>query len=339
MEPNEIIQNQMRAFMRSSVLIALAELDIATILLRNNNKLSVSQVAQAADCDYRGCQTLLDALASLGYFKKTGHGDSAIYSVVPEYSDCLDSRHPASLVPIMRHMGCIQRKWAQLAKSVKNGEPGYAAASILGEEEDRVSFIMGMNSVAMSRRDGVMESLVANSAMPADTAKILDVGGASGTYAEAFLNRLPAASVTIFDLPVGIKQAKKRFGDNSRVSLLSGDFTQDKLPAGHDYAWVSAIIHQLSREESRELYGKIHAALNADGIIAIRDYVMDAQGLQPVEGALFGLNMLINTALGRVYTYKEIEEDLLAAGFDEVRLAVEDEGMSSIVTAKKLEQH
>lgn len=336
MEPKDHLESEMRAFMHSSVLIALAELDLATTILRNGNSQSAGQLAQLNACDPRGIAALLDSVAALGYLAKTGQGESAAYSVKPEYMELLDSESPRSFIPIIRHMGSIQRKWDQLAKSVKSGEPRPAVASVLGAEEDRVSFIMGMNSVAMDRRDKVMDNLATANAMPAKDAKILDVGGASGTYSEAFMDRLTDSTVTIFDLPVGVAQAKKRFGANKRVKLVSGDFMIDPLPPGHDYAWVSAIIHQLSREESRDLYKKAHQALNSGGMIAIRDYIMDPQGLAPVEGALFGVNMLVCTPHGRVYRFDEIKEDLEAAGFGEVKLAVEDPGMSGVVTARKM---
>jgi hypothetical protein len=164
------------------------------------------------------------------------------------------------------------------------------------------------------------------------------VGGASGTYTEAFLKELPGSSATIFDLPVSAAQVKRRFAGSAleaRVSFVEGDFTRVALPAGFDFAWISAIIHQMNQSESRMLYAKALNALNPGGTVAVRDYVMSENRLSPPDGALFGINMFVNTPSGMVYTYREIKEDLEAAGFKEVAHAVDVPSMAAVVTAKK----
>ena len=52
-------------------------------------------------------------------------------------------------------------------------------------------------------------------------------------------------------------------------------------------------------------------------------------------GALFAVNMLVGTQGGGTYTFEEIREDLEAAGFTDAALLRRDEGMHSIVTARK----
>jgi len=54
-----------------------------------------------------------------------------------------------------------------------------------------------------------------------------------------------------------------------------------------------------------------------------------------MEGALFGINMFLNTPSGMVYTYREIKEDLEQAGFTQVAHAVDVPSMAAVVTAKK----
>ena len=168
--------------------------------------------------------------------------------------------------------------------------------------------------------------------------RILDIGGASGTYTEAFLAEMPEARATLFDLPVGVAQAHKRFDGTpmgGRVELVTGDFTQVALPGGHDFAWISAIIHQMDRDESRRLYIKAFDALVSGGMVAVRDFVMNDNRTAPQAGALFGINMLVKTEKGMVYTFREIKEDLEAAGFVDVKHAVDVPTMAAIVTAVK----
>ena len=91
----------------------------------------------------------------------------------------------------------------------------------------------------------------------------------------------------------------------------------------------------MSRQECRDLYAKAYAALEPGGLAAVRDFVMDASRTSPAAGALFGVNMLVQTGGGRVFTFEEIREDLEAAGFADVRLAVDKPSMSAVVTAAK----
>ena len=127
--------------------------------------------------------------------------------------------------------------------------------------------------------------------------------------------------------------ARSGFGD--RVDLVEGDFYDDPLPSGADLAWVSAIVHQHAREDSRALFAKVHAALAPGGRIMIRDIVMEPNRIEPAEGALFAVNMLVATASGGTFTMDEYTEDLQASGFRDVKLPIKDAWMNSVVEAVK----
>ena len=124
-----------------------------------------------------------------------------------------------------------------------------------------------------------------------------------------------------------------RFAD--RVTLVPGDFYEDDLPAGADLVWLGAIVHQHSREHNRRLFAKAHAALVPGARIAIRDVVMEPSRTEPAWGAMFAVNMLVNTNTGDTFTFDELAEDLQTAGFVDVELAVKADDMSSVVIATK----
>lgn len=336
------ILQELKAFQRPSVLMALAELDLATTLLRLGNCSSAQELAEVTGCDCRAMDILLDASAALGYFRKSSEDGISRYSVPEPWHQLLDSTHPHSVISYICHMGSLQRSWINLARALREGRPQSVPSGILSSDEERVSFIMAMNSIGQGLHSRVLDALRGAGAMPMPTARILDVGGGAGAYAEAFLKALPEARLTLFDLPSGVAQARKRVGGNRRIKFVIGDFMKDELPSGMDYAWVSAIIHQMNRQECIAFFGKIFRALNHGAIIAVRDYVMAENRLSPVEGTLFGINMLMRTATGRVYTYEEIKTDLEQAGFTGVRYAVPESSMGAIVTAvkapKRLEQ-
>ncbi|MCR4667650.1 MAG: methyltransferase domain-containing protein [Desulfovibrio sp.] len=335
------IEKDSSGFMRAGVIAAMAELDVATALLILGNSATFTETARQCGCDARGMKSLLDALVALGYFSKDGSGKTAKYAVLPQYVPLLDSRETTSYVPMLRHRARLQRHWSRLSWAVRDGKPQKEhSPSFLGEAQDGVSFIAAMNAIALRLTTRTMDALEKAGlfdSLPPD-ARILDIGGASGTYTEAFLRRLPKAAATIFDLPAGIAGAKHRFENSdmeARVQLLEGDFTRRGFPDRFDFAWISAIIHQLGREECRSLFRKTFDALKPGAIVAIRDFVMDAAGTSPEAGTLFGINMLVGTARGRVYTFDEISGDLTESGFRNVVHAVHDPTMSAVVTAEK----
>jgi len=328
-------------FQEASVLIAMAELDLGTQILERSNRATAADLSRACNLDCRALTVLLDALVGLEYFIKVCSDSSdAHYSVAEPFVEPLDRRHPATFIPMLRHQGNCLRSWSQLTRVVTDGTPAQKHASILGADEDNVSFILAMNAIGQSVAGTMVEDLKQHGVLnfAQERIRFLDIGGASGTYTLAFLKTLPHAEGTIFDLPLAIREARKRFAGTpleSRVSFVEGDFYQHEFPTNFDLAWLSAIIHQHGRTESQALYAKVYRALNPGGRIAVRDFVMGPNRTSPPMGTLFGINMLVGTRNGMVYTEGEISADLSAAGFVNVRLAVPAETMSAVIAAEK----
>ena len=314
-------------FRASCVLGAAAELDLYTAL--GGQAMTAEEIAAKLSSDERAVRTLLDALAALGLLDKR----QQTYAVPEPMRPLLVEGSSQTLLPMVRHMMCVLRSWAQLAAVVRSGKPAVRQASIRGAEADRAAFIAAMHSVSGPVADELVGRL-----MPLEFDHLLDVGGASGTWTLALLRAVPQSTATIFDLSDAIEQARQRIGDAefaSRVRLVAGDFYTDELPSGADFAWVSAIAHQHDRGRNRDLYGKVFRALRPGGRIGIRDMLMDATRTRPVDGALFAINMLVNTESGGTFTFDEFREDLQAAGFVDAAVKVKSEDMSSVVVARK----
>jgi len=174
---------------------------------------------------------------------------------------------------------------------------------------------------------------------PLNFRHLLDIGGASGTWTIEFLRAVPEARATLFDLPEVIPMARHRIAEaglGERVAFTEGDFYTEDLPGGADFAWLGAICHQNSRRQNRQLFAKIHAALEAGGTVVLRDVVMDPARTKPEAGAMFAVNMLVATEGGGTYTFEEYRSDLGNAGFGDVALLREDEFMNSLIRATKL---
>ena len=316
-----------REYQPACVLASAADLDVFTALC--DEPLTAEALAAKLGTDRRGTTALLDALAAIELLEKQGE----TYSVPPTVADVLSATGSHSVLALARHQSNCLRRWAQLTSVVKSGRPAEQMPSVRDSEDALAAFIGGMHNVSVpmaERLNAVIQTL--------EFRHLLDVGGASGTWTIAFLETAPHARATLFDLPKVIPMAQRRLTDAGmadRVTLVGGDFYTDPLPAGADLAWLSAIVHQNSREQNRELFAKVHAALVPGGRILIRDMVMEASRTQPAGGALFAINMLVGTHGGGTYTFDELSDDLLAAGLEQPELLRRGEWMDSIVAATK----
>jgi len=317
-----------RGFQPACVVAAAADLDVFTAL--GDAPTTAVVLAERVGAAPHAMVVLLDALTALGLLAKQGDD----YAVPSDVAELLAEGSPTNILVAVRHLSNCLRRWAQLAQVVQTGRPADRTPSIRGEQADCESFIGAMNNFTEAIAPEVVGRL-----MPLRFQRLLDIGGASGTWTIAFLLAVPDATAVLFDLPEVVPLARERLTRASmadRVTLVAGDYNRDPMPGGVDFAWLSAIVHQNSREQNRALYAKIHAALTPLGALVIRDIVMDASRTQPPAGALFAVNMLAGTDGGGTFTLDEFRQDLESAGFSDIELLYRDEGMNSLVRARKV---
>ena len=315
------------SYQPACVLAAAADLDLFTTLAGKD--LSAGRIATELGADPRATAMLLDALAAMDLLAKQGD----TYSVPADVAEVLTAGGKMSKLAMVQHQANCLRRWVQLGRVVKTGQPAERVPSIRGEDADQAAFIEAMDNIS-----GPMAGPLVASLRPLEFKHALDIGGASGTWTIALLRAVPGARATIFDLPEVIPFARARIAQADladRVRFVAGDFYKDSLPKGADFAWVSAIIHQNSPEQNRDLYRKVYAALEPGGAIAIRDIVMEPSRTRPLGGAMFAINMLTATSAGGTYTFEEIRNDLEASGFGQVTLWRQGEWMDSVVRAVK----
>jgi SAM-dependent methyltransferase len=313
-------------YMKSRVIFTAGELDVFTKL--DGCHYTAPELARDSSLDPRATARLLDCLVGLGLL----HKDQDRYHLVAG-SEVLSAKHPATILPMILHLNHIWKNWSLLSDVVRQGKNESLKKISDWGGEVQEAFIGAMHVVG--------KDLAAEIAAHYDLShfkKLLDLGGASGTYTMAFLRRNLDLRAVIFDFAPVLAFAKKRLSEEGlldRVELAAGDFYQDELPKGCDLALLSAIIHQNSPEQNIALYKKIHRALEPGGVVLIRDHIMDESRTQPALGAMFALNMLVNTSGGDTYTFSEVKETLEAAGFGDVKQVRTGEKMDCLVQGRK----
>lgn len=314
-----------RRFQNARVILTAAELDVFGKL--QEAPATAAELAAGLGLDPRAATRLLDCLVTFGLLAKT---DGRYRTTEP--ASFFSSAHPESLRPMLLHMSHVWRNWSHLTEAVRRGANPDRQKATEGRETLE-AFIGAMHVNARTLARETAEAYDAGRFR-----SLLDIGGGSGTYTIAFLERYPRLAGVLFDLPDVIAMARERLraeGLLERARLVPGDFYADELPPRCDLALLSAIIHQNRPEQNLALFRKVHRALAAGGALLIRDHIMDEDRTHPPAGALFALNMLVGTDGGDTYTFAEVESALVQAGFGDVRLVRRGERMDGLVEATK----
>lgn len=326
MENAQTIMTEIMSFMKSRVILTASELDLFTEL--DEKPSTAIEIAERYGFNLKELTRVLDCLAAFGFVKK----EDGRYCN-SEKGAFFSSRHPETILPMALHFNRLWNTWGYLTDSVRNkkGKRHNVVAKL--NKKDREAFIGAMHVIA-----GTISKDIADFYQADRFECLLDIGGASGTYTMAFLKKNPKMKAILFDLKDVIPIAEKRLAKErflGRVKLVAGDFYIDKLPDGCDLALLSAIIHQNSPDENIALYKKIYSVLKPGGALLVRDHIMDESRTLPSTGALFAINMLVNTAGGDTYTFDEVKGTLKKAGFIDIRLLRTGEKMDCLVEAKK----
>jgi ubiquinone/menaquinone biosynthesis C-methylase UbiE len=299
---------------RSRTLVAAVELNVFSQIA--TGKRTVKEIAQAAGASPRGMAPLLDALTAIGYLRKTG----SRYSLQPVSAAFLVPGGKAYVGAMAYALSLTWDTWKNLTETVRTGRP----AETVDVAEKGKEFFPKL--VASIFPGNFAASTAAVSRFPEmerrKIHKILDVAAGSGAWSLAFAKAIPQARVTAVDFPEMTpitQEFAEKVGVAARYQYLEGDLRQADF--GHetyDLVILGHIVHSEGEKHGKELLRKSHAALKRDGKLLIAEYVPNDARTGPAMPLLFGLNMLLQTENGSVFTMQEYRTWLKAAGFRKV---------------------
>lgn len=302
----EDLLEKANAFRESRVLLTAIELNIFTIL--DTQLLTVEQISKKAIADVRALERLLSVLVGmelLGKRKDQYYNTDLAKQHLNKNSD--------RFLGGLEHTSDLWKSWSTLTEAVKKGEAVIENNIAEKTSEWQENFIKAMHSRGKKQAE-LMSYMIDFSSVK----KMIDIGGGSGAFSLAFIEKYPEIKSTIFDLKEIIPFTRK-FVDKSpfanNIELIGGDYLCDDFSKGYDLSFLSAIIHMNSPEENEYLFGKCFSSLNSGGKIVISDFIMDEERLSPYNGAMFALNMLTGTKRGDTYTESEINKWLSNTGF------------------------
>lgn len=258
-----------------------------------------ADAARELGLDARAARIVATALAGFGYLEEAGDG-------LPR----LSARGRAMLAPAgdgIEPVGGLHlearsiRSHLALADSLRSGLPQDDVSG--GDEATRALFMRAMRHVAAPR----VAASVAAVGPPPPGGRMLDVGGAPGTYARAFTEA--GWDVTVLDLPgtLAVAGADLRAAG---VRTVAGDATV-ALPEGPwEAVYLGNVLHLFPPDAAAALVARAGAALVPGGLLAIQEVLGD----ESPQGPGFGVMMLLSTPGGDAYPRERYVEWMAAAG-------------------------
>jgi predicted O-methyltransferase YrrM len=146
--------------------------------------------------------------------------------------------------------------------------------------------------------------------------RLLDVGGGTGIYSIALLQKNPGLRAIVWDRPEVLRVASEMataYGFADRLECLPGDMFTDPLPADVDVVLLSNVLHDWDVPACRALIGRCASALPAGGRLLIHDVYLNDSLDGPLPIALYSA-ALFSLTEGRAYSAAEYRTWLEEAG-------------------------
>jgi len=279
---------------------------------------TAAALAGVRGTDGRATELLLNSLVAIGLLeKKDGKFRNA--AVASRY---LVKGKPDYQGDILSHNDVLWDNWSGLDRVLKTGRPSR-------KSHDHESFILGMHNLALQKVKWVLKHLDLKGVN-----KVLDLGGGPGTYSIAFAKK--TLDVTLLDFPDTLRISRRVIaaaGAQENIRLRPGDFMRDELGCGYDLIFISQIFHAYGPDECISLLRKCRASLNKGGRVVVQEFYLDESRTNPLQGAVFSINMLVNTPRGRTYTPGEMSSWMTKSGFVGIEKKILDETV--LITAAK----
>lgn len=310
----------------SEVLFTAVEAELFNILEPQGKTLH--EIAGTLGFEARGLERFLQALCAMGLLTSDG---ACYYNTKPagEYLVAGKEHYQGDAILWRKY---LTRGWQGLADCLKAG--GRVDFGAVDEDAARRAgrirkYISAMDRVARTKIQEILPYFAGCDAGPNGglnvAGAVLDVGAGSGAMAAGFLERFPAMTATLMDLPEVLNYTRAVMAERGftagegaaepagRVNFCPANILEPwPVAAGaFDLVILSNIVHAYAEEEISGVLAKAAACLKPGGLILIHDFFLEHT---PEKAALFDLNMFINTYNGKVFPGKWVREELARPG-------------------------
>jgi ubiquinone/menaquinone biosynthesis C-methylase UbiE len=293
---------------------------------------TVKEIGRATKSSARGMRHLLDALTGMGYLEKKGER----YSNAPVAAQFLVKGKPAYMGGIVAETRMTWPGWARLPEVVQTGKPIEAVDTEAGGKEFFPKLVEAIFPMSYAAAQGAVQAIPEKARKRIKT--ILDVAAGSAAWSLPFAQAIPDARVTVVDYPEVTPVARRfteRFGVADRYDYIEGNLRAVNYGRNrYDLAILGHIIHSEGEKWGKKLIKQMYRILTDNGMLLIAEMIPNDTRSGPLLPLLFGLNMLVHTEAGDVFTMREYRQWLKDAGFRKVQ-ALDVPGPSPLILATK----
>lgn len=297
------------AFFGPAIVLTAIELGVFTAL--RDGPLLPAAVATALKVDAPSISTLMGALVSLGYLQKDGDR----FANTPFSAKALVQGQPSYEGDSALMSLWFLRSTRALSQIVRTGKPQETFEDAVNASPETARFLVrAMDQVS---RDFV-EALRKNVDMMG-VRRVLDVGGAAGSYAMALLRDHPAARATVMELPNAALEARRVIAEQGfadRVDVVAQDFHTADFGSGWDVIFFSNIFHLLDAATCADLIARVSRALAPGGRFVVKDMLGHPSGVLPAGQAVYAILMLMVSQGGALHSQDAFATWCSAAGLE-----------------------
>lgn len=324
-DPSKIMQIGM-GFWASKALLAAVNFKLFTMLAGTSKTAGEIKDELALKTTDRHVYDWLDVLHSLGFLKREGLLENAVYSNNADTEMFLDENKPSYIGGILK-MGNnrLYRFWGNLEEGLTTGMPQneskdgnmhffeqlYQSPEKLKEFVNAMSGIQGGNFMTLAKKFDFSKYKT-----------MADIGGADGFLSCMIALQHPSISLITYDLPQVAPLAEEKIMKSNltgRIKVESGDFLKDAIPSAEIIS-MGNILHGLNEATKLTLIKKVYDALPENGILIAIENIIDNGRANNTFGMLMSLNMLIENGDGFDYTFNDFETWIKQTGFKRAEL-------------------
>ncbi len=305
------IQDAIYGFTRSRLLFTAVDLLLFTHIYEGKN--TIEQLAPILEADTRALRMFMDGLVGTGFLGK----ENNVYTLPEDVENYLVQSSANYMGGMVKHGKRLYDNWGLLRDVIRSGMPAGGARALTHIEEYFSELVKGLYVSNFQTAQELASALEIGSENNTDL-KILDVAGGSAVWSIVMLEKDPKSRATVLDYPKVIEVAKEYIdshGLSERYDYIPGDLEMLDFPeAQYDLAILANICHAIGEETAEKLIADVAKSLKLGGRIAIVDFVPDNARSQEGWPLIFGVNMLISTDSGDVFTQEQYKNWFEKAG-------------------------
>lgn len=322
-DPSKIMQVGM-GFWASKTLLTAINMELFTHL--SEEGMSGEDIRNKLGLHDRNLYDFLDTLVALGFLKRSGLKETAVYKNAEDTNLFLDRKKPSYMGGMLEMANNrLYPFWNNLEEGLKTGKPQNETKSggqpifevLYANKEMLREFLSAMGGIQMGNFMALSHAFDFS-----EYKTMCDLGGAGGYLTAQVVQHNQHMKCISYDLPpvapLAIENIEK-MGLSEKIQIQSGDFFKEDIPKA-DVITMGNVLHDWGLADKKRLIKKTYDALPKGGALIVIENIIDDERSKNAFGLMMSLNMLIETPEGFDFSFADFSQWAKEIGFTETSL-------------------